>query len=86
MGPGLRQDDETGSPSHRRQHPVAAIIRIKFSAALAADGGATRRGGSGFRNAEGATEAVGAFGPGGVGRAGGTDAEYQQRGGNDLDR
>ena len=43
MGPGFRQDDAVviaSHPSHRRQQLVPAIIRIKFSAALALDRGA----------------------------------------------
>ena len=45
MGPGVRRDDDVRAlPSHRRQDLVAAVIRIKLSAALPADRGAARGG------------------------------------------
>src|SRR5947209_11658884 len=83
MGPGVRRDD--GKISHRRQHLVRTIIGIKLSAALLADRGAARGGGSVFRDAERAAEAVGAAAwLAGEGGAGGADADHQQGGGGDF--
>ena len=64
--------------SHRRQHLVAAIIGVEFSAALPLDRGAARRRGCALGDAERAAEAVGSLaGPaGGKGGAGGADAEH----------
>jgi hypothetical protein len=55
---------------------------------LAADGSAARYGGCAFRDAEGATQTVGASAglARGEGCAGGADAEHQQSGDNNLDR
>ena len=65
--------------SHRRQQLVAAVIRIKLSAALPLDRGAARGGGRALRDAERAAQAVGAAAglAGGEGCAGGADADYQ---------
>ena len=74
--------------SRRRQHLVPAIISGELSAALPLDRG-TARGWRGVRgDAEAATQPIGAAAglAGGVGRAGGADAEHQQCGGGNLDR
>ena len=76
------------NPSHRRQQLVAAIIGVELSAALALDRRTARGGRSALRDAEGTAQAVCALAglAGGKGGAGCTDADYQQRSGDDLDR
>src|SRR5260221_537840 len=76
------------SHSHRRQHLVAAIVRVKFSAALPLDR-RTAGGGRGVGgDAEGAAQSVGTLAglARGKGGAGGADADHQKCGGGDFDR
>src|SRR5207245_2061266 len=76
------------NPSHRRQQLVAAIIGVELSAALPLDRRAARTRRSALRDAEGTAQAIGALAglAGGKGCAGRTDADDQQRSGDDLDR
>ena len=80
------------SPLHpsirRRQHLVAAIVRVELAAALALDGGAARGWRGVLRQREGAAQAIGAAAAlaGSKSGAGGGDADDEQGSRGDFDQ
>jgi hypothetical protein len=84
---GIQLVQSLGLASHRRQHLIAAIIGVKFSAALSADGSAAHGWRSILGSAERTTQAIGALArlTGGEGRARYADEAYKKRSGGDLD-